>query len=691
MEQKEQKRRKPIRSRVRMMVTIISVLSLLLAGFGSVFVLLRITVTSEEALRGSTMQNVANLAVSKSELADAELNLYRDTIDKLADYIHDLYVHPSRYIPREVLPPSKANAGVFVLQRGFVSEDVGLEDVRGEMELMSNVEQVFQPVLLTSRQQVATIYLGTESGFMLSYDASSDVGGNEEGSEIYYNYLESDWYPQAFASDGPVFTDVYPDSYGQGLMISCGAPFYDAKGNKAGVVCMDIHISDLYEEVVRLSREESAESGAAEGEVFAFLVDQKGSIISPDAASLTLGETPDMDAAVERKILSRESGVALSSSGTYFAFAPVQIVPWTLGIHIPQTVITAPITQIEETINRFVGFYLLGFAMLIIAVLIAGRRFSQTLTEPLISLSSDVRKISDGNLDYRATVHTNDEIGDLAVEFNDMAASLKDHIENLTRVTAEKERIGAELNVATQIQADMLPRIFPPFPDRVEFDIYATMNPAKEVGGDFYDFFLLDDDHIALVMADVSGKGVPAALFMVIAKTLIKNRAMMGDSPAEVLMHVNEQLCEGGDSKLFVTVWLAIVQISTGKGVAANAGHEHPAIRRKGGDYELMIYRHGPPVATVDGIRYREHEFQLNPGDELFVYTDGVPEATDTQNRLFGTERMLQALNNHRDELPEDQLGAVHRAVDRFVGEAPQFDDLTMLSFHYKGKGDAEI
>lgn len=253
-------------------------------------------------------------------------------------------------------------------------------------------------------------------------------------------------------------------------------------------------------------------------------------------------------------------------------------------------------------------------------------------------------------------------------------------------VTAEKERIGAELNVAAQIQADMLPGIFPPFPNRKEFDIYAAMTPAKEVGGDFYDFFLVDEDHLALVMADVSGKGVPAALFMVIAKTLIKNRVQMGDTPAQALANVNEQLCEGNEAELFVTVWLAVIELSTGKGTAANAGHEHPALGRAGGGFDLVVYRHSPAVAVMEGIPFREHQFVLEPGDSLYVYTDGVPEAANGQEEFFGTERMLKALNRHPQASPKELLYMVKEEIDVFVGDAPQFDDITMLGLHYFGK-----
>ena len=279
-----------------------------------------------------------------------------------------------------------------------------------------------------------------------------------------------------------------------------------------------------------------------------------------------------------------------------------------------------------------------------------------------------------------------DELGVLATSFGDMITELEDYMINLQHVTAEKERITADLNIATQIQADMLPKIFPAFPSRKDLDIYATMTPAKEVGGDFYDFFLVDDAHLALVIADVSGKGVPAALFMVIAKTLIKNRLQMGESPSEALANVNNQLCEGNEAELFVTVWAAVIDLNTGDALEANAGHEYPAIRRGNGNYELIKTKHSPAVATMEGLKFRQTEFHLDPGDRLFVYTDGVTEATNASNELFGEARLLDALNRNPDALPGDILPAVKKDIDAFVGSAPQVDDITMLGFLYYGK-----
>ena len=252
------------------------------------------------------------------------------------------------------------------------------------------------------------------------------------------------------------------------------------------------------------------------------------------------------------------------------------------------------------------------------------------------------------------------------------------------KLLTERARTEAVAEAARQIQDGYVPRVNSYEGNGVQIEAFSTS--AKEVGGDFYDFFFIDDDHIALVMADVSGKGIPAAMFMVMAKALIKSYARLGEySPAKILSQANEQLCEGNEAELFVTVWLAILEISTGRGKAANAGHEHPAIRRKDGKFELIEYRHSPAVATMEGIRFREHDFRLHPGDSLFVYTDGVAEATNAQNELYGSERMIEALNKAPDASPKAMLANVKSSVDEFVGDAPQFDDITMLGLTYFG------
>ena len=311
--------------------------------------------------------------------------------------------------------------------------------------------------------------------------------------------------------------------------------------------------------------------------------------------------------------------------------------------------------------------YLIGPILRIVASSDSFVKKMQSNVEPEELVFEDTRIKSGGELRL------------LADNVKSLADGVASYMTHLKAVTSERERIGAELELATRIQADMLPNIFPPFPERHEFDIFASMTPAKEVGGDFYDFFLIDDDHLGLVIADVSGKGVPAALFMMISKILVNNFAMMGESPAKVLEQTNTQICKNNDADMFVTVWFGVLEISTGKITAANAGHEYPIIKKANGEFELFKDKRSFAVGGMDGMKYKEYEFTLEKGGALFLYTDGVAEATNNKDEQFGTDRMLAALNKASDVSPKELLNNMKQAVDDFVGDAPQFDDLTML------------
>ncbi len=277
-------------------------------------------------------------------------------------------------------------------------------------------------------------------------------------------------------------------------------------------------------------------------------------------------------------------------------------------------------------------------------------------------------------------------VGALALYLAALIARYAQAARDRRALMLEKERIATELALAARIQANYLPKVFPPFPDRHEFDLYASMTPAKEVGGDLYDFFLIDEDHLCLVIGDVSGKGVPASLFMMVAATLIHHVAMHETSPGKILTAVNQEICSRNPEEMFVTVWLGVLEISTGVLTAANAGHEYPAVRQPDGSFELMKDRHGFVIGGMEGVRYREYTLQLERGSKIFVYTDGVAEATDSKEKMFGTERMVAALNTAKDADPEAILRAVRNQVDAFVGAAEQFDDLTMLCLEYRGK-----
>ena len=304
------------------------------------------------------------------------------------------------------------------------------------------------------------------------------------------------------------------------------------------------------------------------------------------------------------------------------------------------------------------------------------------------------RRSGNTHREHFSTLHirTGDEVEHLNLVMAQMEKDLSVYMEDLTRVTQEKARVRTELDMASKIQKGALPDSFPAFPDRQEFELYASMEPAKEIGGDFYDFFLIDEDHLCLVIADVSGKGVPAALFMMASKIILANNAIMGKSPSEILCDSNNAICANNKLEMFVTVWVGILEISTGILSAANAGHEYPAIKKENGGFEIFKDRHGFVLGGEEGMKYRDYEIRLSPGDKLFVYTDGVPEANDPDGNMFGVERMIDALNEDPDASPEQVLGTVRGEISKFVKEAEQFDDMTMLCLDYKGpqKNDKE-
>ena len=284
-------------------------------------------------------------------------------------------------------------------------------------------------------------------------------------------------------------------------------------------------------------------------------------------------------------------------------------------------------------------------------------------------------------------IHTGDEIENVAESVKKMELEINDYIDNLTRVTAEKERIGTELSVAKQIQASLLPCVFPAFPERREFDIYASMDPAREVGGDFYDFFIVDDRYLWVIIADVSDKGVAAALFMVIAKTLIKNHAEFNQSPADVFNIVNNQLCENNSVGMFVTAFMGRLDLKKGDFVFANAGHNYPLIFKQQQGFYWLKSRPGLVLAGMEGIKYQSHEIKLVPGDRLFLYTDGVTEALNQKKELYSDARLLKTVNKQDvDGMPlKEFLDYLKNDITLFSNGAEQSDDITMLVMEYNG------
>ena len=345
-----------------------------------------------------------------------------------------------------------------------------------------------------------------------------------------------------------------------------------------------------------------------------------------------------------------------------------------------------------------VYFVLLSFVVILLAWGLS-RNMRRWMISPMNKLAKaaqdytirDKTQLDEGNVqvkEYFSNLdikRTGDEVETLWNSLSDMEKDINDTMHRIREMTAEKERLSAELEVATKIQASMLPVDFPLFPDNKEFSLYASMDPAKAVGGDFYDAFMLDDDHVCMVVGDVSGKGVPAALFMVKSMTVIRNRAKSGGTPSEILADVNNVLCTGNSARMFVTVWLSILNFRTGELVESSAGHEMPVILKVNGDTAMLDKPHGLVLGVLEGSVYPDDIVMLEKGDVFFAYSDGLPDASNQEGKRLGKERMVEILGRYNGEEPKALLTHIKQEVNEYVKDAEQFDDLTMLSFRFEG------
>ena len=355
--------------------------------------------------------------------------------------------------------------------------------------------------------------------------------------------------------------------------------------------------------------------------------------------------------------------------------------------------IVKPMNEIKEYRQNYLRSIIISAVLLtIVFIIFFALSVYFGMIRPILFITYETSHFAEHHAELTGTlkkIHSHNEIGTLAKSIEKMSSDITNYIEELTHATAEKERLSAELNVATQIQAEMLPRVFPPYKNHPEIELYATMTPAKEVGGDFYDFYMLDDDHFAMVVGDVSGKGVPAALFMVITKTLLKEASEHSILPSEIFERVNSILCEGNESGLFVTCWMGILTLSTGELNFANAGHTAPIIKTQG-QINYLSSKPNLMLAAMDGIPYTNHTVKMERGDRLFIYTDGITEATNEYDELYGEDRLLHVMKSVQDKgkNSRDILDIIRNDLDDFVLDAPQFDDITMLAMSYKELSD---
>ena len=539
----------------------------------------------------------------------------------------------------------------------------------------------YEPYAFNSKTLYSAPYIcrGKQGGLVSSFL------GNKE-----YQYFFQDWYQIPKELDKPIWSEPYFDEgAGNIIMSTYSIPFYSNKGGKqifTGVVTADISLEWLMETIKKISSRQSSH---------AFLISRHGVFVSHPNKDYIMRESIFSIAEASNDQALREIGRDMIHGGKGFVilkdhfagqkawmyYAPLPSLGWSIGVVFPEDKLFASIGKLGAIILAIgaAGF----LALLIVIIAISG-----TITKPLRVLADKAGEIARGNLEVEIpTVSSRDEVAALSNSFQNMKIALKEYIGNLAETTAAKERIESELKIAHTIQMSFLPKRFPPFPEKEELEIFAILEPAKEVGGDLYDFFLIDEEHVFFSIGDVSGKGVPAALFMAVTKTLMKGIASQTISPSITLSHVNLELCKDNDSSMFVTVFCGILNLKTGELLFANAGHNLPVLISAGGDIRWLSSPPALLLGIMEDAQFETSRMILTPGDTLFLYTDGVTEAMNPQQEFFSDQTLISTIAGCQNKRsPEEIIDCVLKTVKAFAGVEPQSDDITMLALHYRGK-----
>ena len=667
-------------------------------------------VFAEEIADEQAKKRFALMAEEKARGVNNEIGRLREDANLLAKTMTQILTHRELYLPRELplggeVPVRSKEPYLFFIPA--LRESGGIEDVLPEARIAANAaDNLALWAQSYDDGYEMTCFYASERGYIISADVMAEGKEFVEFFDTWYSPSfdprEQPWYQEIKATGKSVFTGVYVGVEGYPC-ISCVAPYYDENGF-AGMAGISNNIATLYRQI---SINTIGDRGVN------FILNEKGEVIlssekeGPLAVTATpkdiekYGETDlGLEAACMTRGLSDVARITMGGREYYLAYAPIPDVGWSFGTLIERDVVVQPardaksylLSQAEAFSSSLRDFFwdnLLRTAALLLALLAAlffvSRKVSDRFVQPILALTAGVREISGGNLDKKLDVRTGDEIETLADSFNQMTDELKSYIENLAKTTAENERIETELSVAARIQAGILPK---KLPARSEFDLFASMEPAKEVGGDFYDYYFLDENHLMVTVADVSDKGMPAALFMVAAKTLLKDCALLlgtVEQLSKVVARTNDRLAEANDEGMFVTVFTGVLDVGTGEFVYVNAGHNPPLVRRNG-TVDFLPTAQSPMLGVMEGLHFPVERLTLSPGDMLFLYTDGVTEAMNEKREIFTGERLHAALSAQpTGKTAEEILAAVRGAVDAHANGAEPSDDVTMLGLVYKG------
>ncbi|ORU00674.1 Serine phosphatase RsbU, regulator of sigma subunit [Anaerovibrio sp. JC8] len=660
-------------------------------------------------------ERLTDVAQTRAKSIETELWEITNNTSYLASGVENILSHPEYYGDRQLPDPrfQPIVPGEVYLHQGARLQAAGeTPAIRREIGLISNVAAYIEPMARQYRHYESSLFVGSKHGYIIAADnvpGKDFVPMTEEFLQTY-EPTERGWYKNTQDRGKITFNDIYVGADGY-PSFTCSAPYNDENGF-AGVVaiaCSVKSISDIMESSLM------GDTGIS------FVMNNRGNIMlstSHDGAlsdvkgtNLRKSDNISLSSAAV-KMLAGEKGwqlVELDGEEYFLAYAPMSKINWSFGTLIAKYEVMTPIVIARENIvaqvndfRKMMKGHIVNVVLVAIisvwSALVLLFNLSSWLTnrfvEPIKKLTSGVQEIADGNLEKKISLRTGDELEKLAKAFNNMTDELQNYMDHLTKATMEKEHIATELAVATDIQESMLPHTFPFAPEHTEFDIYATMQAAKEVGGDFYDFYMVDDEHLLVTIADVSGKGIPAALFMVVARTLLKNSGMAIDNVdelAEVVERTNDQLCQNNDAMMFVTAFVGILHLPTGQFNYVNAGHNPPLLYRASeNSFEYLKVERNFVMGGMDGISYKEQKLTLQKNDRLLLYTDGVTEALNEAKELFGEKRLLDALNNAKagEKTTQELLQDLKNVLNDYVGQAQQSDDMTMLALLYNGSAD---
>lgn len=660
-------------------------------------------------------EQMDELARAKAQRIESEMSLISDGVRILSDRMSRILRAQGDYLPR-ALPNVRyqpVGSGEPYLFYNRSIESNLTSGLQREMSIAANFADALSSVANTV-PYVICCYSGSKEGYVLRLDIVPDGNPVFHSEDFLRNYDPRTrlWYQFAQHAAKPVFTDMYLGTKGTPC-ITCAMPFYDNNGF-AGVIGLDANLDAISQQV----------EGVAVGKSgFNFAMNPSGRVIFSSRTEGTLSANMEIDireleesslSEAAKQMVSGEHGilpVTVDGEEYYLTFVPMKTIGWSFATLISQEEVLAPAMEARGNLfQQMIGFnkmlegvfvkLFFGAAVLLLLLLLAlclvSVKLSRRFVEPIYELSDGVREIACGNLDKKLEIHTGDELEHLAVCFNAMTEELQSQIKTLSAVVGEKARIETELSVAERIQESILPRNFPAFPGRKDFDIYAAMRTAKEVGGDFYDFFLLDERHLFFTIADVSGKGVPASLFMIVSKTTLKNLSMtiMGeDGLADLMKCTNDRLCENNDAMMFVTCFIGMLDLQTGRIVYVNAGHNPPLAYSGGtGRFSYLSVNRNHVLGAMEGISFVQEEAVLAPGDLLFLYTDGVTEALNEKKELYSEERLEDCLNHMKaaDMTLQDILAGVQDSIASHAGAEKQSDDITMMGIRYWGVKERE-